>query len=408
MIHTQTKASCLDLVRLPDNEIEDILSELDRISGPYVPTERRKYERLKYRPEKDPVIHVEHPGGTTADFRVKARNISANGLAFLHGSFIHIGTDCAVTLFTIDNEPFLLSSRVVRCRHVQGNLHEVAVDFSQSVDLSDFLPGMRHSDKEGKMPVDGPRRSSRVLFVENSIDDRELLAYWLGKLDLDFRAASDWSQACTYIGKTYFGVVIADVDLPGMTSPQLLASLRQKGYTGPILFLAADSSTALVAKCLEGGKTPVLAKPYSFDDLTALLSRCVPWNTSAEPRRTALVSERWADVRMRPLILHYLRRLENGVRGVREAMASGDVKTVLGFCRVLKSSAAGYGYSLIGKLAEELMKLLLTRVPLAELQKPLQRLIQLCEFACAFGHQAFAKSFDVQAPDENPVPVSSE
>jgi hypothetical protein len=66
---------------------------------------------------------------------VVPRDVSAGGVSFLHGSFVHTGTPVGVVFITRSGDMLKVQGRVVRCRHAQASVHEVGVEFETELDL---------------------------------------------------------------------------------------------------------------------------------------------------------------------------------------------------------------------------------------------------------------------------------
>lgn len=78
---------------------------------------------------------MQQPGSSgPVVFLVPTRDISATGLSFLHGGFVHVGTRCTVQLITMHGTWNEVPAVVVRCQYVEGGVHEVAVRFDREID----------------------------------------------------------------------------------------------------------------------------------------------------------------------------------------------------------------------------------------------------------------------------------
>ena len=146
-----------NLVRLSDSERDHLLDRLDRGAArqPLVSEgasiERRKDPRLEYREVEVPLV-VEHPGGGGAWLLVCARNLSAGGLAFIHGGFLHVGSRCRLLLHRLNGERELIGGEIVNCRHVEGALHEFSVRFDRKIELSEFATEVKPEDASADSP----------------------------------------------------------------------------------------------------------------------------------------------------------------------------------------------------------------------------------------------------------------
>jgi hypothetical protein len=143
----------VDTLRLPHGELRSILDRLDRTPGGAPSPEARRCDRYRYNVREGLVLQVE---GATADFLVHPRRLSAEGVNFLHGSFVYPGTAGALTLRTTDGEQVLAAGKVVHCRCVHGRIHEVSLLFSRPIEVENFVAA-NETERPGAAPTgDGP------------------------------------------------------------------------------------------------------------------------------------------------------------------------------------------------------------------------------------------------------------
>jgi FixJ family two-component response regulator len=57
--------------------------------------------------------------------------------------------------------------------------------------------------------------------------------------------------------------VIADVQMPAMSGPDLLTHMRGQGYTAPFIFITAFPEENVRARALKAGAVCFLAKPFA-------------------------------------------------------------------------------------------------------------------------------------------------
>src|SRR5687768_12470301 len=88
-------------MQIDDEVIRHILDKLDKLQSAE-PFERSD-ERFPYR-RRGVELEVEHIGGTSSRLRVWTRNLSAGGISLLHGSFVHPGSRCELTLPRRDDQ----------------------------------------------------------------------------------------------------------------------------------------------------------------------------------------------------------------------------------------------------------------------------------------------------------------
>lgn len=95
--------------------------------------EQRRGHRLRYR-IRNAIIFPNNLDRTTA-FIVPTRNLSADGMSFLHSHMMYTGRPCVVQLPSRAGRWLSINATVVRCRHVRAMLHEVGIRFDRPIDL---------------------------------------------------------------------------------------------------------------------------------------------------------------------------------------------------------------------------------------------------------------------------------
>lgn len=128
----------LDSLRLNASQHRDVQGRLDRQIRKQVERELRSSERFSYRTQEPIEMRVTHPGESSEVFRVRPRNLSGTGLGLLHGGFLHPGSACEVMMISQDGDLVGVSGVVVRCRHVEGRVHDIGIRFEEKLDLSMF------------------------------------------------------------------------------------------------------------------------------------------------------------------------------------------------------------------------------------------------------------------------------
>lgn len=128
-----------DLVRLPPEARDVLLASLETDANDATARHGRKSTRHSFRGDMMPFV-VMQPGGSVGAYLVMTRNLSAGGLAVIHGGYLHPGTKCRMLLATISGQNVVLGGRVRRCRHIRGNLHEIGVEFNTQIAPEQFVP----------------------------------------------------------------------------------------------------------------------------------------------------------------------------------------------------------------------------------------------------------------------------
>ena len=113
---------------ISDDEVTRILDELDEAEVPMTDSERRSERH--YLRGTALLVKLSQPGFTTADFRVRLRNISRHGVAFLSRYDLAQGTRLYAELPIGDHlSPTEKAAVVRRSRQVEENVYEIGAEF---------------------------------------------------------------------------------------------------------------------------------------------------------------------------------------------------------------------------------------------------------------------------------------
>ncbi len=114
-----------------------------------------------------------------------------------------------------------------------------------------------------------------ILIADDEADILELLTNWFEDSDYTVTKASDGTEALKKIQqlKTELGLVLLDVQMPGMDGIAVLKQLTEGGkeLEVPIIVMTAFGTGSLAIKAMQEGAHDYITKP--FDDLEALLHR---------------------------------------------------------------------------------------------------------------------------------------
>ena len=137
---SETKSDALDILKLSDHEWRQLADELDReaAQNPEIMA-KREHERVPYRNMVRVLIGVNHPGGNHARFLVRTRDISARGIGFFHGGYLHPGSRCYMLLGARDKGLVKIPGTIMRCEHLRGRIHQIGIRFDEVIDVNDFL-----------------------------------------------------------------------------------------------------------------------------------------------------------------------------------------------------------------------------------------------------------------------------
>ncbi|MET4256370.1 FixJ family two-component response regulator [Bradyrhizobium sp. S3.12.5] len=92
----------------------------------------------------------------------------------------------------------------------------------------------------------------------------EVVSYWSAQQLLDDLPGAD-KPAC----------ILLDVQIPGLSGPELQARLVERGSTLPIVFLTGHADTATTVRAIKAGAEDFLTKPVSSEQLIDAIERAL-------------------------------------------------------------------------------------------------------------------------------------
>lgn len=124
-----------DTLRLDDLRCRSLIMRLNGNKS-----EAERAIRSDYFERKRIVVEIDRvSSGGSNSYLMKPWDLAAFEIRLLHGTFIHEETKAVVILMALDDERVRAPGKVSRCRHVEGLVHEVVIQFDNPIDLENFL-----------------------------------------------------------------------------------------------------------------------------------------------------------------------------------------------------------------------------------------------------------------------------
>ncbi|WP_295460583.1 sigma-54 dependent transcriptional regulator [uncultured Pseudomonas sp.] len=115
-----------------------------------------------------------------------------------------------------------------------------------------------------------------ILLVEDDRALREALADTLEIGGYAYRAVDSGEAALLALAEQPFALVVSDVNMPGIDGHQLLASIRLRDPSLPVLLMTAFGSIERAVAAMRGGAADYLVKPFEPRLLLEALARFAP------------------------------------------------------------------------------------------------------------------------------------
>jgi signal transduction histidine kinase len=123
-----------------------------------------------------------------------------------------------------------------------------------------------------------PSVRGRILVVEDNAVNQLVAVAMLRKLGYGVDVAADGREALGALGRTVYVAVLMDCMMPEMDGYQATAAIRRRpGPEGstPIIAVTADITKGARERCFAVGMDGYIAKPYTIDEVDAVLVRCI-------------------------------------------------------------------------------------------------------------------------------------
>ncbi len=111
----------------------------------------------------------------------------------------------------------------------------------------------------------------RILVVEDEKNMNRLISEALTDEKYSVDSCFDGQEALDYTAAADYDVIVLDVNLPKLDGFTVVERLRARGCGTPVLFLTARDSVADKVTGLGAGGDYYLTKPFSFDELIAVV-----------------------------------------------------------------------------------------------------------------------------------------
>jgi two-component system response regulator FlrC len=171
-----------------------------------------------------------------------------------------------------------------------------------------------------------------VLVVEDDADLREAIADTLSLAGYSAIPAADAEQALAWLERGNPGLVLSDVQMPGMDGHSLLRSLKARRPEIPVVLMTAYGQIERAVQAIREGAADYLPKPFEPDRLLATVAR--HYRQAGETGDMGVVAEDSASI----ALLELARRVAASEAAVLLTGESGVGKEV--FARFIHQQSA--------------------------------------------------------------------
>lgn len=236
----------------------------------------------------------------------------------------------------------------------------------EAIELALSRRAVRAGSKVSAIP---PRLRGRVLIAEDNESNLIVARAHLERAGVKVSTVSDGRQALEMLADERFDLVLMDCQMPLLDGFEATRLLRQReqgsGLHLPVVALTANAMPGDRARCMEAGMDDYLTKPYSGDEMLAILQRWLPAerrqltvdSTEPDPENVVIaspldpsaldkiraLSPARAELLVRQLLNAYLKAATQDMERLESAFRREDVEQLASAAHGLKSSSFNVG-----------------------------------------------------------------
>lgn len=224
-------------------------------------------------------------------------------------------------------------------------------------------------------PQEAAQPGTRILVVDDSDENRFLVAEYLRDTRAHLEFAADGAEAFEKFQASLFDLVFMDLQMPIMDGYEATRRIRaweqeQQRQPTPVIALTASAMESELHRSLEAGCTAYLRKPVRLATLLDAVHRYAP------PAERIVVRP---DARLRQVIPAYLKNRRRDLDKIAAALDHGDYAAIRDIGHKMSGTGGGYGFpqvTRIGRCLETAAKqknAARIRLHLTELQRFLEQ-----------------------------------
>jgi CheY-like chemotaxis protein len=196
--------------------------------------------------------------------------------------------------------------------------------------------------------IEVPQLQAHILCADDNEDNRQLVAYLIGKTGASLTLAEDGVEALEIATSQRFDLILMDMQMPNMDGLQATKAIIAQGVDTPVIMLTANVDKTSKSDVLCAGVAEHFAKPIDTQNFYHLLDRylgeleeqVLPLNTAAPVK-----SE------FEQLIDNYKNSFLEKLATIQQAQEADDWALVKKLMHNLKGSAGSYGFQVLSDLA---------------------------------------------------------
>lgn len=215
---------------------------------------------------------------------------------------------------------------------------------------------------------------NKVLVVEDNVMNQKYISKLLEKWKLDFDIANNGEEAVALCNKTSYNLIFMDIQMPKMNGNDATRIIREgskRNKETPIIALSASTFLSIKNEALENGMTDYLSKPFSPQQLGAVITKhkntkhsfsttdkVLADNSSEQKLDEAYIHENYSDdlEYAKDIFETFLDIAPGEIAKLNAAHKALDYEQIYQVAHKIKPSFTMVGLEVVSKLLEEIEK----------------------------------------------------
>ena len=214
--------------------------------------------------------------------------------------------------------------------------------------------------------------SRRILVVEDSKPNQLVVQSMLERRGYDVDVANDGIAACAAMkkkgqGSAAYGLVLMDVQMPGMDGIEATRWIRNNGFRQPIIALTAKAFAEDERACKDAGMNDFMTKPINYEALT---SRVDMWLGGQKDHAVEAPSDTVEEMRMlmgdetlNQALSVFLQETHERQQQLHTTLAANDLAQAAAELHALCGTYRTYGFEELGHLCQALEESCSAKLP---------------------------------------------
>ena len=246
-----------------------------------------------------------------------------------------------------------------------GDGTEFNFDIELEIDPNAAAALPRRRRGTGGVPHGVPLRRLRILLAEDNATNQMVAIAWLEAMGHRVDAVASGEEAIDAVATVPYDLVLMDVMMPdtdGLAATEVIRAMPGPVRNIPIVAVTANVFDQHRQACLDAGMDAVLGKPFTTDELTAIIDRAIAGTLRpALPTPLALDNAIFATLaddlgaEAAGMLLHtMMQEAHDRIAAIRACLAADDWDGLLREAQALRAAAATVGLTGLEQCAEHL------------------------------------------------------